>query len=107
MRTRRDWAVLLAELARSELTQADFCAQHGIYPANLRRARLRLEAQAALPPQAGMPASSEPFVQVVPPTPSAPLAVAPPLELAFGALTLRFAPSTAPRVVAALVKALA
>ncbi|MGH8112793.1 MAG: IS66 family insertion sequence element accessory protein TnpA [Rhodanobacteraceae bacterium] len=102
MWTRRDWPALLAEQARSRLTQAAFCAQHGIYPANLRRARLRLEAR-AMGARAVTAAVSEPFVQVVP----AALPDAPLLELAFGALTLRFAPSTAPRVVAALVKALA
>lgn len=49
----------------------------------------------------------EPFVQVVPVPLAATADDVPPLEVVFGALTLRFAPGTAPRVVAALVKDLA
>jgi len=106
MPTRRDWAALLAELAHSDLTQRDFCTQHGIYPANLRRARLRLEAEATRT-RVTVPVAAEPFVRVLPQTSPVPAAAAPTLELAFGGLTLRFAASTAPKVIAALVKALA
>ncbi len=101
VRTRRDWVALVAEHACSGLTQAAFCAQHGIYPANLRRARLKLEAQAERVP-AALPGR---FVRVIP-SESVTRRPDTPLELAFGALTLRFAASTPPTVVAALVEAL-
>lgn len=101
MRAKYDWAVLVAEQARSGLTQKAFCAQRGIHPVSFSQARRKLLARRS--PAREIVSAPKQFVRVMPST----SAGAARLELSFGALTLRFDPVTPPAVVAALVEALA
>ncbi|MGH7690873.1 MAG: IS66 family insertion sequence element accessory protein TnpA [Gemmatimonadaceae bacterium] len=100
MRAKHNWAMLVAEQARSGLTQRAFCAQHGMHPVSFSQARRKLLAHRSSVRE-WRPAAPR-FVRVVP---QAPVQI-PRLELTFGALTLGFAAATPPAVVAALVDAL-